>query len=374
MWGEIYDTDPHNTSYWIKNASFNEVLDFPIQAAMVGYLNNFDTANLGAYFNTDDLYTTPTTNANGLGTFLGNHDMGRIGSFIIARANDAAVALKRDQLAHALLFTIRGVPIVYYGDEFGLTGGSDKEARQDLFPTGVLSWQSQYRIGGDFIDTASSFDTTNPLQGTIRTLTALRAKLPALANGSQRTDYADKGLFAFSRFDSTTHQEVLVTLNAYSAASVATFTNNSSNTSWVLQSGHGKAGVQSGKTTVTLPALSWAVFTASTPVIPAAKLSTVISKILPDLMDSTQLEIDATAKGSPFVDVAFMYRIGSGAWQSLGVDSAPTFSPDPKANGLYRVFPLLSNFPKKSLIQFETIATDSYGVTATSAIKTFSNK
>ena len=374
MWGEIYDANPHNTSYWVKSASFNEVLDFPIQAAMVAYINTFDTANLGAYFNTDDLYTTATTNASGLGTFLGNHDMGRIGSFIVAKANDATTALKRDQLAHALLFTIRGVPIVYYGDEFGLTGGSDKEARQDLFPTGVLSWQSQYRIGGDFIGTASSFDTTNPLQSTIRTLTALRDKFSALATGSQRTDYADKGIFAFSRFDNSTHQEVLVALNAYSAASVATFTNNSGNSSWVLQSGHGKTSVKSGKTMVTLPALSWAVFTANTPVKQAAKVSTLVTKVLPDLMDSTQLEIDATAKGSPFVDVSFMYRVGSGTWQSLGVDSAPTFSPDPKASGLYRVFPLVSTFPRKSVIQLETVVTDSYGVTATSAIKTFTTK
>ncbi len=374
MWGEIYDTDPHNTSYWVKNASFNEVLDFPIQSAMVGYINNFDTALLGAYFNTDDLYTTATTNANGLGTFLGNHDMGRIGSFIVSKANDATTALKRDQLAHALLFTIRGVPIVYYGDEFGLTGASDKEARQDLFPTGVFSWQAQYRIGGEPIGTGSSFDTTNPLQGTIRTLTALRDKFPALATGSQRTDYADRGIFAFSRFDSATHQEMLVALNVYSAASSATFTENASNSSWILQSGHGIANVSSGKTMVTLPALSWAVFTANAPAAKATKLSTAIAKIQPDLIDATQIEVDATAKGSAFVDVAFKYRVGTGQWQSLGIDSAPTFSPDPKASGLYRVFPLLSTFPKKSVIQFQTIATDSYGVSAKSAIKTYSTK
>ena len=88
-------------------------------------------------------------------------------------------------------------------------------------------------------------------------------------------------------------------------------------------------------------------------------------------MDPTQVEVDARVKGSPFVDVAFIYRVGNGAWQSLGVDSAPTFSPDPNANGLYRVFPLLSTFPKKSSIQFRAVATDSYGVTATSAVKTF---
>ena len=374
MWGEIYDTDPRNTSYWVKQASFNEVLDFPMQSVMVNYVNEQDATLLGTYFNNDDFYTTATTTANGLGTFLGNHDMGRIGSFLVARTADANVALKRDQLAHALLFTIRGVPMVYYGDEFGLTGGGDKEARQDLFPTQVSAWQDQFRIGSDPIGTRSSFDSINPLQDTIRQLTTLRDKFPALATGSQHTDYADKGIFVFSRFDNATHQEMLVALNATSAAGSASFSGSSANMSWSIQGGAGTATTSSGTTSVSLPALSWSVFSANGTISKAKKLSTVVTNVVPDPQDSDQIEVDATAQGAPFIDVAFKYRIGKGKWIGLGVDSAPTFSLNPKERGIYRVFPLVAAFPKKKNVQFEVVATDSYGVTATSVVKTFRTK
>ena len=36
--------------------------------------------------------------------------------------------------AHAMLLTLRGVPVDYYGDEQGFAGtGGDKDARQDMF-------------------------------------------------------------------------------------------------------------------------------------------------------------------------------------------------------------------------------------------------
>ena len=374
MWGEIYDTDPRNTSFWIKQASYNEVLDFPMQPVMVNFVNTQDASLLGTYFNNDDFYTTATTNANGLGTFLGNHDMGRVGSFIVARTDDATVALKRDELAHVLLFTIRGIPMVYYGDEYGLTGGSDKEARQDLFPTAVESWQDQFRIGSAPIGLKSSFDTSNPLQELIRTLTSLRTKFPALATGSQRTDYADNGIFVFSRFDPVTHQEVLVALNSTSQKANASFAGNTPASSWNLQAGDSVATSASLQTSVNLPPLSWAVFTPSGTIAKASSLSTSITTLMPDPFDSDQIEIDATATGSPFVDVKFMYRVGSGQWKNLGIDSAPTFSFNPKQSGLYRIFPLVRSFPKKSLIQFKTVVTDSFGVSATSAFKTLRTK
>jgi len=374
MWGEVADTDPTATSYWVKNASFNEVLDFPVQPVIVDFVNNQTASWMGQYFNNDDYYISATTNANGLGTFLGNHDMGRVGTFIAQSTNSASVALKRDQLAHAVLFTIRGVPIVYYGDEFGLTGGGDKEARQDLFPTAVASWQDQFRIGSDPIGTASSFDTTNPLQGTIRTLTALRDKLPALAYGTQHTIYANNGLVVFSRFDSSTHQEVLVALNSGNTPTTATFGSPSAGENWTLAGGVGKTSTASGKTTVSVPAIGWAVFTSNNPVAKAKKISTVLKTVRPDPIDSDQIELDATASGSTYIDVTFKYRVGKGSWLSLGTDSAPSYSVIPKLNGLYRVFPLVKTFPSKAVVQFEAIAADSYGVSATSAVLTLKMK
>ena len=123
-----------------------------------------------------------------------------------------------------------------------------------------------------------------------------------------------------------------------------------------------------------MPPLSWAVFIPNTVVAKARSLSTTITTLTPDSFDSDQIEVDAIVTGAPFVDAKFMYRVGSGQWKNLGIDSAPTFSFNPKQSGLYRIFPLVKTFPKKSSVQFKTVATDSYGVTATSAIKTLRTK
>jgi cyclomaltodextrinase len=66
-------------------------------------------------------------------TFVGNHDVTRLAS----RLTDA----RHLSLALALLFTVPGVPTVYYGDEFGLTGvkedreGGDDAVRPAFPPT-----------------------------------------------------------------------------------------------------------------------------------------------------------------------------------------------------------------------------------------------
>ncbi|TXS05209.1 hypothetical protein EAO70_36825, partial [Streptomyces sp. adm13(2018)] len=81
-------------------------------------------------------------------TFLGNHDMGRIGTFLQQdnpNASDTEL-VRRATLANELMFLSRGNPVIYYGDEQGFTGpGGDKDARQTLFasktaePTGTVT-------------------------------------------------------------------------------------------------------------------------------------------------------------------------------------------------------------------------------------------
>ena len=163
-------------------------------------------------------------------------------------------------------------------------------------------------------------------------------------------------------------------LNANSAVGNAAFSSTSPNMSWSIQGGAGSVTTSSGTTKVSLPALSWSVFSANGTVNKAKKLTTVVTTVVPDSEDSDQIEINATAQGAPFIDITFKYRIGKGKWVSLGVDSAPTFSLNSKESGRYRVFPLVTSFPKKTSVQFESVATDSYGVTAVSVVKTFKTK
>ncbi|MGN1452057.1 MAG: alpha-amylase family glycosyl hydrolase, partial [Eubacteriales bacterium] len=114
---------------------------------------------------------------NSLMNFLSTHDTPRITSILggmpedisRARAQDFSLspgerklALRRHALAAALLFTLPGIPCIYYGDELGLEGGPDPLNRR-TFP-------------------AEGFDSEQPLHRLYSELAALR-KNPALARG-----------------------------------------------------------------------------------------------------------------------------------------------------------------------------------------------
>ena len=83
------------------------------------------TDALAKIFDADPIYKNGADTAAILPTFLGNHDMGRIGTFL--KGTDSV--LERAELAHALMYLTRGQPVVYYGDEQGFVGdGNDKDS------------------------------------------------------------------------------------------------------------------------------------------------------------------------------------------------------------------------------------------------------
>ena len=120
----------------------------------------------------DDRYTTPDSSATALPTFLGNHDMGRIGYFL----SDDEETLDRDLLAHDLMFLSRGQPVVYYGDEQGFAGlGGDKSARQTLFASQVDEYENQPLVTGETLGSQDRYDTSAPgLRAHRRALAAAR--------------------------------------------------------------------------------------------------------------------------------------------------------------------------------------------------------
>lgn len=92
-----------------------------------------------------------------LGIFLGNHDVNRFssvmagqedfGDFVCQVFNSGSPpqpeedsVYHRMRLAFAFLFTVRGLPVVYYGDEMGLAGVHDPDNRRPMtFDTNALS-------------------------------------------------------------------------------------------------------------------------------------------------------------------------------------------------------------------------------------------
>src|SRR3546814_18368101 len=91
------------------------------------------------------------------------------------------------ELAHAMLLTLRGVPVLYSGDEQGFTGdGGDQDAREDMFPSKVAVYNDNDLIGTDATTAQSNFDPDHPLYRAFARLAKLRQDHVALRRGEQR--------------------------------------------------------------------------------------------------------------------------------------------------------------------------------------------
>jgi len=130
---------------------------------------------------------------------IGNHDKGRFMAYADGDLPDAkgtkeeevgwasppgvddAANYARIELAQALILAVDGVPMIYYGDEFGMTGAGDPDNRRDM------------RFGNDL---------TAPERAVLENfekLTQIRTRHPALRYGSRRTLLAEKEVLAFVR-------------------------------------------------------------------------------------------------------------------------------------------------------------------------------
>jgi glycosidase len=194
------------------------VLDFAFAAAVresVG--GKAGTEVLATLFEDDALYEGGAAAALQLPTFISNHDNGRFGYFVqqLRPGISDDEALRRVLLAHAMLLTLRGVPVVYYGDEQGFAGaGGDQDARQDMFESQVASYRSERPLGSASAG-GSHFDSQHPLYRAIAGLAQLRRTQAALRRGQQivRSSGPQPGLFAVSRIDPDNGREILIAFN-----------------------------------------------------------------------------------------------------------------------------------------------------------------
>lgn len=342
VFGEVYNIEPAYVSGYMKQSDFPSLLDFPLQSAISAYVTGKQNATaISKILDKDIFYTQPQSSAYSLMTFTGNHDMGRIGSSILRMTNDSSEALLRAKLANALLFTMRGTPISYYGDEVGMAGsGGDKYARQDMFSTAVTSWQSETRIGAPPIGTASSFAVANPLALQIKELNALRNTHDALAHGSQRTLYSQGSLLAIER-RSSTNDLVIAFNNGNTTATLPLAMTGSPS----LIAGQG--GYDNG--TITLPAFGYAVFSRQLSE-PTKLTSITLRKAIADNDLFGAFFICAQTDSVDNVSVTFLYRIKNGPWKSLGTTDSPNTT-----NGSLPVNAFASYIPPRSIPSGTTI-------------------
>jgi neopullulanase len=202
------------------------VLDFGFAGAVNKTVAGKEgTSVLARLYEDDGLYEGGAPAAVRLPTFTGNHDFGRFAWLVRAARPDASdgEVLKRVMLANAMLFLLRGVPVVYYGDEQGFVGrGVDQDARQDMFASRVGSYNDQPLLGTPTTTAVANFNPQHPLYAQIAGLAKLRQEYATLRRGRQvvRAHGKAPGLFAVSRLGSD-GDEIVLAFNTSNETAVA---------------------------------------------------------------------------------------------------------------------------------------------------------
>jgi glycosidase len=211
--------DPGTIARYTRRDGYPAVLDFAFQGAVRAVLGQGKgTEVLADTFDGDVLYEGGETAALAMPTFLGNHDMGRFPMLIRKDRpgiSDAEL-LARTELAHVMLLTLRGSPVIYYGDEQGFVGdGHDQDAREDMFASRTASYNDNALLGTKATTATANFDAAHPLYRLIAALAQLRKDHPALTRGRQvtRTYSEAPGVFSVSRFDPVSGIEYLIAFN-----------------------------------------------------------------------------------------------------------------------------------------------------------------
>lgn len=214
MVGETYDFGNRDVlkQYVDPNTKLDGQFDFPLRRHVVEALlfRTMKMSDLAGFMNGNDFFYGASAI---MSTFVGNHDLPRIihlaqnaptwGTNQGADGKDRAwnnqpglpserEAFQRVANSLALIFTNRGAPLLYYGDEIGLPGAGDPDNRR------FMQWAS-YSPNQTF------------LKERISKLLEIRAAHPALRRGVRATVSVSDDVWVYSRV--TAGDEVWVAIN-----------------------------------------------------------------------------------------------------------------------------------------------------------------
>lgn len=165
---------------WVNDAMLHSVTNYRLYKAL------YSSHNDGNYFELAHCVEQLGPLCPALYSFADNHDVERIQTRLRCKAHYLPL--------HVLLFTLPGIPSVYYGSEFAVEGRKERGSDASLRPALRLE---------DYRD--------EPHAGLIRTLALTRAGEPALQQGGYERLVLRTDCFAFAR--RTGAREVLVAVN-----------------------------------------------------------------------------------------------------------------------------------------------------------------
>lgn len=219
IFAEAYDPTAAGLARFTRVDKLPQVLDFAFQSAVQDVVvNGAPARRLADLFQFDALYEGGDAATARMPVFIGNHDMGRFATFISQKLPGAGdnEKLARLKLAHAMMFFLRGVPVIYSGDEQGFNSdGNDQAAREDMFPSKVASYNDNDLIGTEATTAQSNFDRSHSLYRFIADMAKIYQENEPLRRGAQvvRAAETDGGVFAVSRL-APDGGEYLIAFNA----------------------------------------------------------------------------------------------------------------------------------------------------------------
>jgi alpha-amylase len=331
--GEVFTTDTAELASFVRDRDVPNVIDFPLQDSLVRYAGGSSgSRGIATRLAEDDYFRRPDGVAPTPATFLGNHDVGRAALLIKQQTGAEGNELtRRVLLGHALLYFLRGAPVVYYGDEVGMIGrGGDKAARQDMFPTKVEEWRTEERVGGRPIGTRSSFDVDtvqNDIAAGFRGLARLRERFPVLATGSTVVRYAQDSVLVLSRFDREDRREYLVAFNAGEDDASVTVTTATPSSRWAQLHGSDVKLAETdaaGRISIGVPGLG-AVFARADGQLQRRGAARATLRFGADRFTSLKV-LSAAVAGLDPASVAFaVRRPGARAWTRVAVDDGAPY-------------------------------------------------
>lgn len=228
LMGEVIHGD---YSRWANNGTLHSVTNYMLHKALYSAHNDhnyFEVAHTIQYVN------NMVGNNLKLYSFVDNHDVERIYTKLNNKAHFEPV--------HIMLYTLPGIPSLYYGSEFGIEGRKERHSDESLRP--ALNYD-------DYKDAVH----TNPCTKLIATLGKLRQNIKALCYGEYKQLELQTTYFAYARI--------------LDGKSVITTVNNSDNeVSMNVEAGNGntpeyvgaltgrKVTVNNGRIQVNVPANS----------------------------------------------------------------------------------------------------------------------
>jgi len=160
LMGEVVHGDYSN---WVNDTTLHSVTNYILYKSLFSSHNDNNLFELAHC-----LKSSVPDNGLPLYTFLDNHDQNRITSNV---SNDAYL-----NTLYALLFTLPGIPSVYYGSEWGIKGEKENSSDHALRP---------------YIDIDNRWNYSIWLTGHISKLAFIRQKEKALKYGSYKQIYLE---------------------------------------------------------------------------------------------------------------------------------------------------------------------------------------